>query len=237
MSHGLAAASAAADVDRGATHDGLARVVLRIVAVTQRRRGLRRAAGIQGLERGAGRIAEGWRAVIVGALAAAECASSSARSRAVSCSSVLAALFARALRYAGAADPGFDPRRRRRRHARLVGDGESQSTSVAFWRTVIDRVREIPAVESASLARVPPGGFEGIGLGGVAPGDQPGTTQMISPAWNIVDDRLLRNAPRSDRRGARFCADGHRRQRRPWPSSASGSLDASGLDRRRSESP
>ena len=52
---------------------------------------------------------------------------------------------------------------------------------------MIDRVRQIPAVESASLARVPPGGFEGIGLGGVAPGDQPGTTEMFSPAWNIVD--------------------------------------------------
>ena len=52
---------------------------------------------------------------------------------------------------------------------------------------MIDRVRQTPAVESASLARVPPGGFEGIGLGGVAPGDQPGTTEMFSPAWNIVD--------------------------------------------------
>jgi hypothetical protein len=45
----------------------------------------------------------------------------------------------------------------------------------------------MPAVESASLARVPPGGFEGIGLGGVAPADEPGTTDQFSPAWNIVE--------------------------------------------------
>ena len=65
--------------------------------------------------------------------------------------------------------------------------GEPKAGPAAFWRTVIDRVRQTPAVESASLARVPPGGFEGIGLGGVAPGDQPGTPEMFSPAWNIVD--------------------------------------------------
>ena len=62
---------------------------------------------------------------------------------------------------------------------------------------MIDRVRETPAVESASLARVPPGGWEGIGLGGVAPGDQPGPSEAFSPSWNIVDIRLLRNAPHS----------------------------------------
>lgn len=45
----------------------------------------------------------------------------------------------------------------------------------------------MPAIESASLARVPPGGFEGIGLGGVAAGDQSGATDMFSPAWNIVE--------------------------------------------------
>ena len=56
-----------------------------------------------------------------------------------------------------------------------------------LWRTIIDRVRQTPNVETASLARVPPGGLEGIGLGGVAPGYQPSTTDMLSPAWNIVD--------------------------------------------------
>jgi len=99
---------------------------------------------------------------------------------------VLAALFVRVLRHAGGANPGFDPR------GVDVATLDSSVATVpaavpaAFWRTVIDRVRQTPAVESASLARVPPGGFEGIGLGGVAPGDQPGAPE-ISPAWNIVD--------------------------------------------------
>ena len=99
---------------------------------------------------------------------------------------VLAMLFARALRYAGAADPGFDPRGVDVATLDSSVNGDTQSTPAAFWRTVLDRVREIPVVESASLARVPPGGVEGIGLGGVAPGDQPGTTETISPAWNII---------------------------------------------------
>jgi hypothetical protein len=51
---------------------------------------------------------------------------------------------------------------------------------------MIDRVRELPAVEAASLARVPPGGWEGIGLGGVSPGDQVGSPEL-SPAWNIIE--------------------------------------------------
>ena len=100
---------------------------------------------------------------------------------------VLGASFVRVLRHAGAADPGFDPRGVDIATLDSSVTGEPKAGPAAFWRTVIDRVRQTPAVESASLARVPPGGFEGIGLGGVAPGDQPGTTDMFSPAWNIVD--------------------------------------------------
>ena len=55
---------------------------------------------------------------------------------------------------------------------RLVGERGNEIHPAAFWRAVTDRVRETPAVDSASLARVPPGGVEGIGLGGVAPGDK-----------------------------------------------------------------
>ena len=103
---------------------------------------------------------------------------------------VLAVLFVRVLRHAGAADPGFDPSGVD--IARLDSSiaGEPISAPAVFWRSVIDRVRQMPAVESASLARVPPGGFEGIGLGGVTPGDRP-TAEMFSPAWNIVDTRYF----------------------------------------------
>ena len=100
---------------------------------------------------------------------------------------VLAMLFARALRYAGAADPGFDPRGVDVATLDSSVNGDAKSAPAAFWRTVLDRVREIPAVESASLARVPPAASKGSALAAWLAGDQPGTTETISPAWNIVD--------------------------------------------------
>jgi predicted permease len=100
---------------------------------------------------------------------------------------VLGASFVRVLRHAGAADPGFDARGVDIATLNLSVAGEPKAGPAPFWGIVIDHVRQRPAVESASLARVPPGGFEGIGLGGVIPGDHPGTADMFFPAWNIVD--------------------------------------------------
>ena len=64
--------------------------------------------------------------------------------------------------------------------------GEALDDKAAFWRSLLDRMRQVPGVETASLARVPPGGWEGIGLGGVVPGDREGA-EAFSPAWNIVE--------------------------------------------------
>ena len=105
---------------------------------------------------------------------------------------VLSASFVRVLRHAGAADPGFDPRGVDVATLNPSVTGEPEAGTTAFWRMVIDRVRQSPAVESASLARVPPGGWEGIGLGGVAPGNQAGSPEVFSPAWNIVDTGYFR---------------------------------------------
>ena len=108
----------------------------------------------------------------------------------IACSALLVVLgvtFVRVLRHAGAVDPGFDPRGVDIATLDVSVAGEPKAELAAFWRTVIDRLQQTPTVESVSLARVPPGGFEGIGLGDVAPGDQPGTTDTFSPAWNIVD--------------------------------------------------
>ena len=100
---------------------------------------------------------------------------------------VLATSFVRVLRHAGAADPGFDSRRVDVATLDSSAAAEQKADSSAFWQPLIDRVRQAPAVESASLARVPPGGFEGIGLGGVAPGDRSDLADSFGPAWNIVD--------------------------------------------------
>jgi predicted permease len=99
---------------------------------------------------------------------------------------VLGATFVRILRQAGAADPGFDARGVDVATLDLSIAGEPPSQPSVFWRTLIDRVRQTPAAETASLARVPPGGWEGIGLGGVAPADGAGSPDMFAPAWNIV---------------------------------------------------
>jgi predicted permease len=103
---------------------------------------------------------------------------------------MLSASFVRVLRHAGAADPGFDPQGVDIVTLDSSVAGEPKSGPTAFWREVVDRVRQVSAVESASLARVPPGGFEGIGLGGITPGDRSGMGEL-SPAWNIVDTRYF----------------------------------------------
>ncbi len=108
----------------------------------------------------------------------------------IACSVLLVVLgvsFVRILRHAGAADPGFDGRGVEVATIDASVMGGPNTDQVTLWRAVIDRVRQVPAVEAASLARVPPGGWEGIGMGGVAPADPPGSAQTFSPAWNIVD--------------------------------------------------
>ncbi len=100
---------------------------------------------------------------------------------------VLSSSFVRVLRYAGAANPGFDSRGVDVAMLDSSMTGQPASAQADLWRTTIDRVRRLPAVASASLARVPPGGWEGIGLGDVAPADRQGPPAMFSPAWNIVD--------------------------------------------------
>ena len=193
----------------GAADARLARVALRGVAVSHRGRGLRRAAGRSGARawmRGhRSRTACGHRPDAP----ASEAPSSSARSRAVSCSSVLSVSFVRVLRYAGAADPGFDPRGVDVAMLDSTVAGQPKSARAAFWRTVIDRVRQMPAVEAASLARVPPGGWEGIGLGGVAPGDQGGSPGDVLVGVEHRRHRLLRDAPHSHRRRPGLRADRH----------------------------
>ena len=97
---------------------------------------------------------------------------------------VLAASFVRVLRFAGAAGPGFDARGVD--VATLDSAVTGERGGVEFWTRAIDRVRQTPAVQSASLARVAPGGFEGIGIGAVARSDQSDPAALFFPAWNIV---------------------------------------------------
>jgi putative ABC transport system permease protein len=100
---------------------------------------------------------------------------------------VMAGLLLRALRYAGSSDPGFDPRDVEIAALDLSMAPHSDSARLPFWRDLLQAVRQLPDVEAASLARVPPGGFEGIGLGTVAAAGTPPSAEPFNPAWNIVD--------------------------------------------------
>jgi predicted permease len=100
---------------------------------------------------------------------------------------VLGGLFVRVLQYAGATNPGFDSRNVEIASIDLSMTIEDHLDKDAFWQRLIDLVRQLPTVEAASLARVPPGGFEGIGLGGVTAADAPAGSDLVSPGWNIVD--------------------------------------------------
>jgi predicted permease len=102
---------------------------------------------------------------------------------------VTAGLFITALRRAGSTHPGFDPRGVELVSLDLSMGRYTDATGPRFWRELLQRVRQLPAVEAATIARVVPGGFEGIGLGGVTiPGVVPPDGALsFNYSWNIVE--------------------------------------------------
>jgi predicted permease len=102
---------------------------------------------------------------------------------------VAAGLFARALRHATAIDPGFDPRGVELAALDLSVARHTDATGTAFGRDLIERVRALPGVQSATLIRVVPLGGTRMGLGGLAiPGQTPPQGRRYFDAdWNIVE--------------------------------------------------
>jgi predicted permease len=98
----------------------------------------------------------------------------------------LSGLFVRALRHAGLSEPGFEPQGVALTTIDLSMAARMPAVPDEFWRDALERVRRLPGVDTASIARVPPGGWEGIGLGGVDVTDHPGRLLGFSPSWNIV---------------------------------------------------
>jgi predicted permease len=100
---------------------------------------------------------------------------------------VVAGLFVKALEQAGARDPGFDPAGVELASVDLDMAGYSEATGLRFWNELIERVRQMPNVQAASIANVFPGGFEGIGLGGLTlPGRSSGPREEVPISWNVV---------------------------------------------------
>jgi predicted permease len=102
---------------------------------------------------------------------------------------VVAGLFVRALQRIGATNPGFDPHGVELMSLDLSVAGYDEATAPAFARTLIERVRQAPDVQDATIAAVLPGGFSGIGLGGIGvPGSSsPNGRRSFSADWNIVE--------------------------------------------------
>ena len=77
---------------------------------------------------------------------------------------VLGLTFVRVLHHAGGNTPGFETRGIDLATIDVSVASLPDEGRLTFWPTLLERVRQTPAVEAASLARVPPGGWEGIGL-------------------------------------------------------------------------
>jgi predicted permease len=106
---------------------------------------------------------------------------------------VIAGLFARAMLKAGAADPGFDVRGVELASLDLSLGGYTELTAPLFARELIDRVKALPDVDEATIAFVLPGGFERLGLGGIAAADTApdDLSELRSADWNMVEPRYF----------------------------------------------
>lgn len=102
---------------------------------------------------------------------------------------VVAGLFVRALVSVSAIDPGFDTSGIELASIDLSTAGYNKITGAAYARDLAERVRRVPGVEAATIATVLPGGFEGIGLGGLSvPGVAPPEGEpLFLPTWNVIE--------------------------------------------------
>src|SRR5207247_3174875 len=99
-----------------------------------------------------------------------------------------AVLFVRALQRAASLDLGFDPHGVELASVDLAQAGYTNTTGARFARELIDRVRDLPGVQTATIAAVLPGGFEvrreSLTVPGVSP---PGGQRFFNVDWNIVE--------------------------------------------------
>jgi predicted permease len=98
-----------------------------------------------------------------------------------------AGLFMRALQRAASIDPGFDPHGVELASVDLAQGGYTRTTGPLFARALVDRVRVLPAVSSASLATGVPGGFEVRGGAVAIPGVQGPNGRFASVDWNVIE--------------------------------------------------
>ncbi len=99
-----------------------------------------------------------------------------------------AGLFVRALQRATEINPGFDPHGVELAALDLSLAGYTSDTGRVFTRELIQRVRQTPGVQSATLSAIMPLGGGGLGLGGlsVAGVEPPKGRRFFDADWNVV---------------------------------------------------
>jgi len=102
---------------------------------------------------------------------------------------VVAGLFVRALQHVSAGSPGFDPHGVELASIDLAAAGYTDATGPLFAHDMIERVRQLPGVQAATIAAALPGGFERLSLAPIgAPGMIDGNGRhLVSADWNIVE--------------------------------------------------
>ena len=102
---------------------------------------------------------------------------------------VVAGLFVRALLNASVLDAGFDLTGVELASINLREMGYDAATGAVHARDLVQQVRRAPGVEAATIATVIPGGFEGIGLGGLSVAGvlPPDGEPYFSPTWNVIE--------------------------------------------------
>jgi putative ABC transport system permease protein len=142
---------------------------------------------------------------------------------------VIGALFVRALNRVASTDPGFTPEGIEVVDLDLSIAGYSETSGPVFAHDLLDRIRSVPGVAAATLAFVPPGAFEGLGLGiSVSDPGTAGGRRSFDAGGNIVAPGYFatlgipllagRDFAASDRHGAQPVAIvSETTARRLWP--------------------
>ncbi len=97
---------------------------------------------------------------------------------------IVGGMFARALQRATSIDPGFDARGVELATVELSQAGYTAATGPTFVRELIDRIRELPDVESVTMAGSVPGGFEVRREAVEIPG---ASAASFNVDWNVVE--------------------------------------------------
>lgn len=126
-----------------------------------------------------------------------------------------ALLFLRALGRAGSIDPGFDLRNVELTSLDFSLAGYTNENGPLFARQLLERVRAVPGVQSASLAAQIPLGGGGMGFGGLrVPGVEIPPEQRRSIDWNVIEPGYFATLKSSLLSGRDF-TDADRRESQP----------------------